>query len=98
MPIVVKIDVKKIDKAKLFVGKKGTYLDAVLIEKPNEYGEDGFVAMSVSREEREKGIKGEIIGSWKHLGAKPQAQTRGRVATAPPPPELNEEFGDSIPF
>ena len=63
--ISINIDVNKIDKARLFKGKKGTYLDCVLIETPNsEYG-DYMVVESVSKEEREQGVKGTILGNGK---------------------------------
>ena len=63
--ISLKIDVKKIDKSRLFVGKKGTYLDAVLIETPNsEYG-DYMIVEDISYDERQAGKKGTILGNAK---------------------------------
>lgn len=79
MPIVCKIDVKKIDKSALFSGSRGTYLDIALIENrdgEDQYGNLGFVAQSLSRERREAGEKGPILGNWKRIGndaAKPAA-------------------------
>ncbi len=73
--IAVNLDVKKIDKTKLYVGKKGTYLDAVVFlkDEADEYGNHGFIVQSVTKEEREKGVKGEILGNVKILGnAQPQ--------------------------
>lgn len=68
--ITLKIDVTKIDKSRLFYGEKGTYLNAVLIETPkSEYG-DFMIVESVSKEERESGVKGNIIGNAKRLGDK----------------------------
>jgi len=65
--ITLKIDVKKIDKSRLYVGEKGTYLDCVLIPTPNsEYG-DYMVVESVTKEEREAGQKGTILGNGKNL-------------------------------
>jgi len=79
--ITGKIDVKKIDKAKLYVGEKGTYLDVVLIDTPNgQYG-DYMIVQQISKEEREKGLKGNILGNAKNIGTKqggspaPQQQT-----------------------
>lgn len=66
--IAVKINVKRIDKAHLYAGEKGTYLDAVLHDKPDDYGNAGFVSQSVSLAQRKAGVKGPIIGNWKHLG------------------------------
>ena len=68
--INLKIDVTKISKNRLFTGKKGTYLDAVLIPTPaSEYG-DYMIVESVSKEEREKDIKGAILGNAKEFGKK----------------------------
>ena len=55
--ISVKIDVTKIDKARLFKGEKGTYLDVVLIETPNSPYSDYMVKQSVTKEEREQGVE-----------------------------------------
>ena len=65
--IQVKIDVTKINKDRLFKGKQGTYLDAVIFvsDKPDQYCNDGMIVQSVSKEEREQGVRGEIIGNIK---------------------------------
>lgn len=101
--IKIKINVLAIQKDKLFKGQKGTYLDAVLMENRggrDQYGNDGFVAMSTSKEEREAGTRGVIIGNWQHLGQKPAAKPQ---AAKPPPskpkpePDLDPD-ADDIPF
>ncbi len=68
--IAVKIDVTKIDKSHLFEGKNGAkYLDIILIETPdNRFGNDYMVAQSVSKEARESGAKGAILGNGKVVG------------------------------
>lgn len=58
-----RIDVSKIDKSKLYNGKKGIYLDVVLIPTPNSHYADFMIVQSVSKEDREKGIKGNILGN-----------------------------------
>lgn len=66
--ISVKLDVKKIDKARLFEGAKGTYLDLTTfidLENPSEYGDHGFISQSVSKEERDAGVKTPILGNVK---------------------------------
>ena len=64
--ITGKIDVTKIDKKRLFVGKKGTYLDFVMIDTPNNsYGNDYMIVESITKAEKELGIKGRILGSAK---------------------------------
>jgi len=68
--IIAKIDVMKITKEKLFKGKKGTYLSIVLIPTPNsEYG-DYMIVEEMSKDEREPGKKGVILGNAKYLHKK----------------------------
>jgi len=84
--ITAKIDVTKINKAHLFKGKSGTYLDVAFFENEGEskYGDDGFIRQSVSKEARARGEKGEIIGNWKYLEAPQQPQQpRGRSSSPP---------------
>ena len=68
--IALKIDVTKIDKKRLYKGSKGTYLDAVLMydSEDDQYGNNGMIVQSVSKEERESGVKGNILGNGKELG------------------------------
>lgn len=77
----LKIDVKKIDKSRLHVGEKGTYLDAVIIMKdePDEYGNIGMIVESVTKEEKAAGKKGAILGNAKRIGAKAH---QGQTASA----------------
>lgn len=65
--IQLKIDVSKIDKTKLYNGKKGTYLDATLFlnDQVDQYGNHGFIVQSISKEERESGVKGTVLGNVK---------------------------------
>jgi hypothetical protein len=74
--ITVKINVSKIDKTHLFEGKSGKYLDLVLRETPNDkYGNDYMVVQGVSKEARQKGVKGPILGNAKNFGTPPPQQS-----------------------
>jgi hypothetical protein len=56
----LKIDVTKIEKALLFTGAKGTYMDLTLMDNrdgTDQYGNDGFIVQDVGKEKREAGIK-----------------------------------------
>ena len=68
--IAIKIDVTKIDKERLYKGKKGSYLDATVFlnDEEGQYGDNGMITQSVSKEEREAGVKGAILGNVKILG------------------------------
>lgn len=74
--ISASIDTTKVDRDHLYTGKKGTYLDIVLIPTPgNQYGNDFMIVQSVSKEERESGKKGEILGNAKFIKAKKESAT-----------------------
>jgi hypothetical protein len=107
----LKIDVKKIDKSALFEGKSGTYLDVTLFENkdgPGKYGDDGFIVQEISKERREAGEKGPIIGNWRHHGSKAgwndkTASEAKRVTPPPTPPKAGyqpdqNDATDDIPF
>ena len=67
--ISIKLDVTKIDKSRLFKGEKGTYLDLttfIELGEQDKYGNNGFIAQSQTKEEREAKVKPpEILGNCK---------------------------------
>jgi len=75
--ITLKIDVMKIDKTKLFEGKNGAkYLDLVIMDSKNDkYGNDYMVVQAVSKEDQEKGVRGNILGNGKNVGTKSSGQS-----------------------
>jgi len=89
--ISIKLDVSKIDKSRLFKGDKGTYLDLTTfidLDQQDQYGNNGFIAQSVTKEERERGEQGAILGNSKVFykeGGQQQAQPVS-------------DFDDDIPF
>lgn len=92
MAIKLKIDVSKISKPDLYQGKKGIYLDAVLFENrdgQSEYGDDGFIVQGISKEKRDAGERGPIVGNWRHMEPK---------AATPKAAQADDEAGDEIPF
>jgi len=65
MPISINVNVDKIDKDRLFDGKKGRYLDLVLFETPDsEYGD------YMVKQRAEKGEKMPILGNGKYFKPK----------------------------
>lgn len=75
----LKINCSVIEKARLFPGKKGQYLDATVfidLDEKDQYGNSGMVTQDVSKEEREQGVKGPILGNvevfYKEDQARPQ--------------------------
>ena len=67
--ISIKIDVKKIDKARLFAAQSGaSYLDLTMFldpESEGQYGDHGFITQSTSKEEREQQVQMPILGNGK---------------------------------
>ena len=94
----IKIDVTKIDKSLLYRGQKGVYLDAVCFMNPDEegqYGDHGIINQSVSKEARELGEKGALLGNVKVFwrdnippAAKPAQQ----------PAQAADDFDSDVPF
>jgi hypothetical protein len=69
--IKINLTVSNIPKDRIIQGQKGKYLDLVLFENkngPDKFGNDGFVSIDVTKDERLAGKKGEIVGNWKHVG------------------------------
>ena len=91
----IKIDVSKIDKSKLYKGKKGTYLDAIAfidLDELDQYENSGFIAQSVTKEEKAAGVKGNILGNTKVFWKDTQPQ-------APAVEQAYDDFeSDGIPF
>ena len=64
----IKIDVTKLDKARFYKGKKGTYATLTAFvdtEKVSEYGDNGTVTQAIDKEERQNGVKLPILGNAK---------------------------------
>jgi len=61
------VDVTKIDKNSLYKGAKGTYLDLTVFldGDPDQYGQHGMITQEISRERRDAGEKGPILGNVK---------------------------------
>lgn len=108
-PIILKISVDLIDKARLFKGQKHIYLDCIAWPvDDDQYGNDFRVVQSISKEERQAGTKGAIIGSGKLMPgrepqqrqqSRPRAPKSGGFATGVPPQDQGfVDEGDDIPF
>ena len=96
----IKLDVSKIEKARLFKGAKGTYLDATVfidIDQKDQYENNGMITQDVKKEEKDAGVKGPILGNvqvfWKDDSA-PQQAPQQQAAI----PAGDADFDDDIPF
>jgi hypothetical protein len=95
--VAVKLDVTKIDKARLFKGQKGTYLDATVfidVDNPDQYGNNGMVTQDVTKEERDQGVKGNILGNVKVFY---RAEGEAPAQEKPADTWIEDDL-DSLPF
>ena len=97
--INIQINVSEIDKNKLFEGKKGKYLNAVLIPTPgNQYGNDYMIVQSITKEERERGDKGKVLGNAK-IHVKQEAQVDApATSSVGDKVDSNDSDGGGLPF
>lgn len=71
MPITINVNIDLIDKERFFKGKKGRYMDLVLIETPqSEYG-DYLVKQRGDRDE-----KMPILGNGKYFAPKGKGKSK----------------------
>ena len=76
----LKINLSKIDMARVFNGKDGAqYLDMTIfvnMDELDQYGNSGMITQDVSKEEKQQGVKGNILGNgnvfWVEGGQAPQ--------------------------
>lgn len=103
--VSLKIDVSRIEKARLFKGQKGTYLDCTAfidLDELDQYGNSGMITQDVTKEEKEAGTKGPILGNSKVFwsensqAARPQKQPANQPAAGGGPGPENDL--EDIPF
>jgi len=96
--INLKINVNKIDKARLFHGEKGTYLDCVVFintTKPDKYGYHGTIKQQNTKEEREHGEEMPIMGNAKIFWSSEKNETKKKVEKKV---DVSDEPDDDVPF
>ena len=107
--VKLKINVSVIEKARLFAGKKGKYLDATVfidVDNKDQYENNGMITQDVSKEEKDSGVKGPILGNvqvfWRDDNNAPQQDYRGHSGSNQSNPASipagDDNFDDSIPF
>lgn len=76
----LKINLSKIEMARVFNGKEGAqYLDMTIfvnMDELDQYGNSGMITQDVTKEEKQQGVKGNILGNgnvfWVENGQAPQ--------------------------
>ena len=93
------IDLTKIDKSKIFEGKKGKYypVTVVLNDEPSQYGDSGYIQTEQTKEERDakqpKTFLGNVKVVWTNGQNVTTAEKQGvqqsiEMQTAPAEPDL----------
>ena len=78
--ISLSINVKEIEKARLYQGQKGVYLNMTVFvdtDLKDQYGNNGMIIQDVSQEERSQGMKGKILGNCKVFWSDQNQQNQG---------------------
>ena len=77
--VSLKVNLSQIDMQRIFQGQKGQYLDATVfidLDQLDQYGNSGMITQDVNKEEKEQGVKGNILGNckvfWSDSGQAPQ--------------------------
>lgn len=82
----------------MFPGKNGAkYLDAIAMEldQPDQYGNNWRIVEAVSKEERQAGKRGPILGNGKNIGGAKRSEVKPAATETQsdgPPPEEDVPF------
>ena len=103
--ISLKVDLSKIDMSRIFNGKNGAqYLDMtafVSLTELDQYDNSGMITQSVKKEEKDQGIKGNILGNskvfWVENGQAPQSQQQQGGYQAPQQQAPQQGFQPQAP-
>lgn len=85
---MIKLSLKKskVDQAPIYQGKNDDYYNFILIpnkDGKDQYGNDGMVVVSISKEERLAGKNGEIVGNYQDLDLRAPRQNTAPSNAAP---------------
>jgi len=79
--VSLKVNLSQIDMQRIFQGQKGQYLDATVfidLDQLDQYGNSGMITQDVKKEEKDQGVKGNILGNckvfWSDSSQAPQQQ------------------------
>lgn len=98
--VSLSIDVTKIQKERLVAGQKGgKWLNATIfvdLDDKDKFGNSGMVTQDVSKEERDEGKQGYILGNCKVFWKKEEGTYQPAPQAAPQ--QAIPSFDDDIPF
>ena len=96
--IKLNIDVTKIPREEIKSKPewKGKFISCILVHKPNDRGDDGFISMDVTKEQRAAGVRGAIIGNWKELQSRQPQSDHAKAKSNGYQPQPDD--ADDLPF
>jgi len=97
--INVSINVTKILKERLINGKKGIYLDLsgfIDLDNVDQYGNNGFVSQSTTKEERAAGLQTPILGNAKVFYN--DSHPSPKYGPQPVDPQMNQKQPNPMDF
>ena len=105
--ISLNINVKEIEKGRLFQGQKGTYLNCTIfvdLDQADQYGNHGMITQDITKDEKNNGVQGKILGNgkvfWQGESNQQQAPQQQRQQSQPVQQNqnFNNNFDDDIPY
>ena len=98
--VSLKVNLSQIDMQRIFQGQKGQYLDATVfidLDQLDQYGNSGMITQDVKKEEKDQGVKGNILGNckvfWSDSGQAPQQQNNNHYQQPKPQGGFNQPQG-----
>jgi hypothetical protein len=99
--ITLKIDLSKVDKERIYKAESGAkYLDCqfYLNEEADQYGNNGMITQSVSKEERAAKIRGNILGNAKMMVFGDAPATNKAPKSSQTSFVIDDDADDDLPF
>jgi len=95
--VEISIDVTKIEKARLYQGKKGKYINLTTFidtEEVDKFDNNGFISHKQTKEEREAKTKTTIVGNCKVFYKEGAQQSYDNNQARKPAPRQNQNNQD----
>jgi hypothetical protein len=106
--VSLKINLSAIEASRVFKGAKGDYLDCTVfieLDQLDQYGNSGMITQNVSKEEKDQGVKGPILGNCKvfwgegiqapQQAQQPAPQGYGQPPAQQPQPQSYGSWGNT---
>jgi len=99
--ISIKLDVKKLDKARFFAAQSGAlYVDLTMFLDPDnegQFGDHGFLTQSTSKEEREQQVQMPILGNGKIFYGLQELKSAGQQQAPKQQGGFQQQQGGFVP-